>query len=171
VIGLNFFEKGYVLRKTRNKNVKVEIVSFIRAPVSFKLIERTCLFLFSKMKRNQLLKAALTRKGSAVLSVALVGVKRGQSLNLHYRKRNYPTDVLSFQTLTPAREGLGEIVLCIPVLKKQAKQHNVSFEDEIIYLLIHGFLHLLGYDHEKNLAEERKMMRLQDRIFGELRTN
>jgi len=75
--------------------------------------------------------------------------------------------VLSFSPETRG-EGLGELVVCVPVLKRQAAEQGHSFKKELDTMLIHGFLHLLGYDHEKNRKEELKMMRLQDKLLKKM---
>jgi probable rRNA maturation factor len=66
-------------------------------------------------------------------------------------------------------EGLGDLVFCVPILKRQALEHGISFHDELVYLVIHGFLHLLGYDHETSLADEKHMMKLQDDLFERIK--
>ena len=99
------------------------------------------------------------------LSVVLVGQGRMKQLNKKYRGKNRVTDVLAFPSnrtidfVTPPNEEseLGEIVLCMPVLKKNAKRLNSTLEKELTISLIHGILHLLGYDHEKNASAAKKM--------------
>ena len=85
------------------------------------------------------------------MSVAFIGEGRMRKLNKKYRKKNKVTDVLTFG------EGLGEIVICLPVLKKNAKKFNSSFQEELARVLIHGTLHLLSYDHEKSEKAAEKM--------------
>ena len=85
------------------------------------------------------------------ISVAFIGEGRMRKINKKYRKKNKVTDVLAFGG------GLGEIVICLPVLKKNAKKFNSSFQEELTRVLIHGVLHLLGYDHEKSEKEGKKM--------------
>lgn len=96
-----------------------------------------------------------------------------RSLNKHYRGIDRTTDVLSFPilpaggTLTTARDVylksgqklllLGDIVISIPTACKQAKQSGHSLKAELDILMIHGLLHLVGYDHEKNAYQARKM--------------
>lgn len=89
-----------------------------------------------------------------------------KKINLQFRNKNKPTDILSFQS--EDINSLGELVLCIDVLKAQAKKQRHSLDAEVAYMLIHGILHLLGYDHEASAAEERRMFRLQDKGFSEL---
>lgn len=100
------------------------------------------------------------------LIVAFVNEAEIKVLNKTYRQKNKPTDVLSFD---PIESGdLGELVLCPGVLRKQAKDHKLKYEIELGYMVIHGVLHLLGYDHEKSAKEAKKMFRLQDLVFETL---
>ena len=105
---------------------------------------------------------SLTGQRNAEVSVLLVGDKAMRTLNRHYRGKDRTTDVLSF----PQREGrfsriqpqvLGDIVLSLPTAARQAKAAGESYYSEIERLLVHGYLHLLGYDHERSRAEARRM--------------
>jgi probable rRNA maturation factor len=96
------------------------------------------------------------------LTVVFMGRAEARVLNRQYRDRDYATDVLSFPGQSPL---LGELVFCLPVLKDQAKSNKHSLRLEFIYMLIHGILHLLGYDHESSKKEAQKMFRLQDSVF------
>lgn len=99
------------------------------------------------------------KKKEANLSIALVGQGRIRELNKRYRGKNRITDVLAF----PNRElGLGEIVICLREVKKNAKRFSSTFEKELARVLIHGILHLLGYDHEKSKTETKKMEEKQN---------
>jgi len=89
-------------------------------------------------------------KAKGELSIALVGQGRIRELNKKYRGKNRVTDVLAFPS-----NGLGEIVICLREVKKNAKRFGSSFEKELATCLIHGILHLLGYDHEK-MEEKQK---------------
>jgi rRNA maturation RNase YbeY len=102
--------------------------------------------------------------------VKLVGNSVMTQLNFNYRKKRYPTDVLSFPTNSPFRETgfLGELVICLPTLKKQAKELHHSADQELNVLLIHGLLHLLGLDHEKNSEEATRMARWEARVLSKL---
>ena len=93
-------------------------------------------------------------KKASDLSIALVGQGRIRELNKRYRGRNSVTDVLAF----PNRElGLGEIVICLREIKKNAKRFSSVFEKELAQVLIHGILHLLGYDHEISPEKAKEM--------------
>ena len=90
----------------------------------------------------------------AKLSVAFLPPEEIRKFNERYRNKKGPTDVLSFES---DREYIGEVLICPKVVKKQAKQHGLEFEDEIRRVLIHGVLHILGYDHKD--PEDKKRMR------------
>jgi probable rRNA maturation factor len=98
-------------------------------------------------------------------SLVIVFVESGEMrrLNKTFRSKDYATDVLSFDATDP--ESLGELVLCPEVIQRQAKEHELSDFAEYAYMVLHGILHLLGYDHEKDDKAAREMYRLQDKIF------
>jgi probable rRNA maturation factor len=96
------------------------------------------------------------------VSVSLIGAPAMTRLNSTYRGKNRPTDVLSFTSpeIFQRQGHLGELVICLPVLKRQARELNHTPEMELKVLLVHGLLHLLGMDHElgpKQAAEQRKL--------------
>ena len=97
------------------------------------------------------------------LVVVFLDSRPDQRLNQQFRQKNYATDILSF-----SNEELGELVLCPQVLMKQAVAHGLSFREELGYLLIHGVLHLLGYEHEAGGREAQLMLDLQDEVFDRL---
>ena len=101
---------------------------------------------------------------NAELSVLFVGDRAMRSLNRRYRGKDKTTDVLSFSL----REGafshiqphiLGDIVIAVPTAARQAAEAGHAFGREIEALLVHGLLHLLGYDHERSGDEARRMKR------------
>jgi probable rRNA maturation factor len=99
------------------------------------------------------------------LSIALVGQGRMRKLNKKYRGKNRVTDVLAF----PDSElGLGEIIICLREVKKNAKRFGTPFEKELARVLIHGILHLLGYDHEKSETEAEKMRKKEDYYLSKI---
>jgi probable rRNA maturation factor len=103
---------------------------------------------------------------SLELTVVFLNTAPARKLNLQFRGRNYATDVLSF---SGDQEMLGELALCPQVILKQAREHDLSFEDELTYMILHGILHLLDYDHEQGGPQAKLMLDLQDRIFARLR--
>ncbi len=101
------------------------------------------------------------------LTLVFLDKRPAQKLNFEFRQRNYATDVLSFDAMEDS--SLGELVMCPEVLKKQAKEHGLSYQHELGYMLLHGVLHLLGYDHETSEKDAQKMFSLQDEAFDKLR--
>lgn len=106
-------------------------------------------------------------KKALEVSLVFLNENDAKKLNWNYRCKDYPTDVLSFSSDDPA--SMGELVLCPQVISRQAKEHGLSLEDELGYIVLHGVLHLLGYDHEKSKVDEELMMTIQDDIFETLR--
>jgi len=113
------------------------------------------------------------------VSIAFIGPGRMRKLNKTYRKKNRVTDVLSFSNVKvgfekfkigPAQktEGLGEIVICLREVVKNAKKDSITQEQELLRVVIHGVLHLLGFDHEKSEEEAKKMVRKQEQYLQEL---
>ncbi len=97
------------------------------------------------------------------ITLVFLSKAKARKLNFEFRHKDYPTDVLSFQSDEP--DSWGELILSPHVLKRQSKEHGLSFRDELTYMIIHGTLHLLGYDHEKDPREAKKMFSKQDRLF------
>ena len=92
----------------------------------------------------------------ADLAIRIVGAREGRSLNQHYRGKDYATNVLSFPAELP--EGLpkgeklpllGDLVLCAPVVAREAKEQDKDLRAHYAHLTVHGCLHLLGWDHEE----------------------
>ena len=117
--------------------------------------------------------SSMTRGVSTgVISIALVGPKEIQKLNLQYRRKNKPTDVLSFSRMekgsiqlpTPETD-LGDVLICWEIAKTQAREYGASLKEELARLTVHGVLHLFGYDHEISPKEEKRMFTLQDKIL------
>lgn len=110
----------------------------------------------------------------AELSISFVGESEIQTINREYRNKDKVTDVISFslEEDEPEIEGvdmprvLGDIIICLEVAKEQAKSYNHSLSRELGFLALHGFLHLLGYDHMTE-ADEKKMFGRQEEILNE----
>lgn len=100
------------------------------------------------------------------LVIALVDDNEIKKLNKTYRGKNKPTDVLSFEGFEP--DALGELVIAPAVIKRQAAEHGLSVNEELGYMVLHGFLHLLGYEHETNERDAKKMFALQDALFEQM---
>ena len=113
----------------------------------------------------------LVKRDQAELSLALVGNEEIRKLNARFRKKDYPTDVLSFPAGNGLIDGarlLGDVVISVDKAKQQAKGRKRTLDEEMVTLLIHGVLHLLGYDHERSAKEARIMARLEKKIYRAL---
>ncbi len=106
----------------------------------------------------------------AEISVRIVSATESAELNLHYRGKEGPTNVLSFPADIPdfvESSLLGDIVICAAIVRKEAKEQHKTLEAHWAHMLVHGTLHLLGYDHiDENEAET--MEALETTILGTL---
>jgi probable rRNA maturation factor len=119
---------------------------------------------------------------SGEVALTFVDDEEIQALNKAYRDKDKPTDVLSFpqwedndEEMTIVydeddapeedAEMIGDIVISLQTAKRQAEEFGHSLEREVCFLFVHGFLHLLGYDHEEGDAEEAEMFAKQDQIL------
>jgi probable rRNA maturation factor len=112
---------------------------------------------------------ALTRR-SAVLSVRVVGLARSRSLNARYRRKDRATNVLSFSGPGRTPDGryfLGELVICAPVVAREAWTQGKTLESHWAHMTVHGVLHLLGFDHEVR-REAAKMAAREIQILDRL---
>jgi len=107
----------------------------------------------------------------AEVSILLLDDRAIAGLNAQYLKKAGPTDVISF----PMHDGacpaiqpqlLGDIAISLETAERQAAERGVSFEEEMASLLIHGMLHLLGYDHETSPTDKKRMLSLQEKILA-----
>lgn len=99
-----------------------------------------------------------------VLTLVLANTKAVQVLNRRYLNKDAPTDVLSFPIHEEAPDGaftLGDIIISVPQARRQGLSKNHGLNREIEILTIHGFLHLLGYEHEKGMEEEEEKIHTQ----------
>jgi probable rRNA maturation factor len=110
------------------------------------------------------------RRDRVVVSVRAVGSARSRSLNLGYRGKDRPTNVLSFAGPGAMPDGsriLGELVICVPVVAREARAQGKSAESHWAHMTVHGVLHLLGFDHERD-REARKMAAEEIQILDRL---
>ncbi len=107
------------------------------------------------------------------LSVAIVSPKRIKEFNKKYRGKNLITDVLAFPEpkngLMSVNKILGEIIICPLQVRKNSKKFNSTFKLEMIRVLIHGILHLLGYNHEKLEKDAINMERKQNYYLSKIK--
>ena len=112
------------------------------------------------------------------ISLNIVGSSRIKSLNNKYRGKNKITDVLSFPLIDFKSHitrnyfkkndilSLGDIFVCLDVAQQDAKNEGIDIERKLCFLAVHGFLHLLGYDHERSKKDEKIMFAMQDKILS-----
>ncbi|MEI6789814.1 MAG: rRNA maturation RNase YbeY [Myxococcaceae bacterium] len=125
--------------------------------------------LLPKDKRALILRKIKQIAVKAEVSVLFVADKEIKALNKKWRGKNKPTDVLSF----PAEiEGiLGDIVISVETAARQALEWGHDFSEEIWVLLIHGLMHLMGYDHELGLPEAQKQLEAEIRLLDQIGVN
>jgi probable rRNA maturation factor len=126
----------------------------------------------SDMRFRKWARAALGGKGfRSEVALRVVGQSEGRRLNLLWRGQDHATNVLSFPAINAAQMGqrrvLGDIVLCAPVIAREAKSQGKCLEHHYAHLLVHGCLHLLGYDHEDE-HDARAMERREKIILKRL---
>lgn len=143
-------------------NVTVSVARRVAAPVSDAWITKIVAAALKGAKA----------KGVDEVGVVFVADKEMISLNTAYRGKRKTTDVLSFGNdgAWPGEGGkglLGDIVISMPQIRRQAAKAGRPVRDELAMMLVHGVLHLLGYDHE-TLKDEKKMFPLQKRILKTL---
>lgn len=113
----------------------------------------------------------LTGRKDAELSLALVGNAEMRKLNAKYRMKDYPTDVLSFpcgKELPIQTPLLGDVIISVEKAASQARERRRTLDEEMATLLIHGIVHLLGYDHERSANDARLMRRVEKKIHHQL---
>lgn len=128
---------------------------------------------FSARRLRELASAILeiTGQKEVELSAVLIGNGEMRRLNRQYRKKDYATDVLSFpaadQFAGPVRL-LGDVVISVETAARQAQARGRSLDEEMTILLIHGIVHLLGYDHERSARDATIMGRVEKKILRAL---
>ena len=111
--------------------------------------------------------AKAAHAGALDITVRIVGTREGHELNLRFRGKDYPTNVLTFVYDGAASTLRGDIVLCAPVVRREAAVQGKPLEAHYAHLLVHGILHLSGHDHEAD-AEAVRMERAERRILARL---
>lgn len=111
-------------------------------------------------------------KGRAAVNVALVDIETSQSLNAQWRGKDKPTNILSFPFELPegwedTQHLLGDLVVCVPVVLQEAQQQGKVLAEHMAHLLVHGLLHLQGYDHE-NEDDAEQMEALETALLAQL---
>ena len=112
------------------------------------------------------LEKAITLHGGD-LNVVFVNDQYIRALNKSYRGKDEPTDVLSFNYEGGDSDLLGEVYISVETAKRQAKEHKHELSDEIAKLIVHGILHIHGYDHEKD-SDYKKMYKIEHEVLGKV---
>ncbi len=143
--------------------MQLVIVNESKHPVPRQFVQKWTADLSKELQKRKVLKKAHLQQE---LTLVFLDKKPAQKLNKEFRGKDYATDVLSFDSMEPS--SFGELILCPEVLKRQAKEHGLTYREELGYMLLHGILHLLGYDHETGEKDAKKMFSLQDAVFEKL---
>jgi probable rRNA maturation factor len=135
-------------------NVEIEIPDELQFPITEMEIREIVETLLKFLLNNNLV----------YFSLRLVDDKNIQEINLSTRGIHKPTDVLSFPSpqIPSPLQTIGEVIISYDTLFRQAKEIGHSPKDEFFRLLVHGVLHLLGYDHETSKADELEMQSKED---------
>ncbi len=117
--------------------------------------------------------ALLARLGQADddVGIGFIGDTRMRRLNRVYRKRDRTTDVLAFayrEAPAGVASPLGDVVISMPAAQRQARASRCSLNEEVLRLLVHGVLHLVGYDHERGERQARLMRRKEAELLAAL---
>jgi probable rRNA maturation factor len=130
----------------------------------------------ARARMNRWAAAALGRRGTGrEIAVRIVGPSESRALNRHWRGKDKPTNVLSFPAPEQSRRGLprdsalplGDLVICAAVVKQEAIRDGKALDAHWAHMVIHGTLHLAGYDHETG---DRDRMRMERREIAVLRS-
>ena len=133
---------------------------------------------FGKFPEAALHRAALPRhsvarwirhalQSDAEITVRIVGAEEGQTLNRDYRGKDYATNVLTFD-YTQAPVVTADLVLCAPVVEREAQENGKNLQAHYAHLLVHGALHAQGYDHETGEEDAQAMEALEIKILAGL---
>ena len=128
--------------------------------ISKRVIKELVKFILDKTK---------TKNSGVDLSIHFIGDQKMRSLNYLYRGQDKTTDVLAFslsdsKQIKTETDDLGDIFVSVPQVRRQAKEFEVSFKEELLRMVAHGVLHLLGYEH-KNNQQAKKMFSTQEELI------
>ena len=106
-------------------------------------------------------------QSDAEITVRIVGAEEGQTLNRDYRQKDYATNVLTFD-YTREPVVTADLVLCAPVVEREAKENGTTLQAHYAHLLVHGTLHAQGYDHETGEQDAQAMEALEVKLLAGL---
>jgi probable rRNA maturation factor len=109
--------------------------------------------------------AAVIGKSGSTATIAFVSDKAIRQLNHQFRNVDKATDVLSFPAGETEKLNLGDIAISVETAARQAKENGLTFDEEVAQLILHGLLHLSGYDHETDNGEMNRLeLRLRKKL-------
>ena len=144
-------------------NIEIQSVHSISTTISRELIKDAILAAYEKSNRSY--------DFDISVNLRIVGIEEGTEINKKFKKKNAPTNVLSFIG-DPRKENhlgieapsIGDIVVCYPVVEEESDDLKKTVKDHFIHMVIHSFLHLMGYDHQDD-EEEYEMNTLTNKIL------
>jgi len=145
-------------------HIEIQSLHSVPKSISIELIENAILLAYQQSNRAY--------DFNISVNIRIVGREEGTVINKKFKKKNSPTNVLAFEG-DPAKENqlgidspsIGDIVVCYPVVEKESYELKKTVEDHFIHMIIHGFLHLMGYDHQDD-QEEQEMNDLTYKVLG-----
>lgn len=113
-------------------------------------------------------RSGIVKASAVMVDLKICGLAKMVRFNSSFRGKPRPTDVLSFEAPDVFKQQgvLGDLLICGPVAVKQADELGHAWKSEIDVLLVHGILHLCGYDHEKSVKEAKEMALLEKKVLG-----
>ena len=102
------------------------------------------------------------------ISIAFVTPDEIHKLNKKYRKKDKPTDVLSFERVSDFKDEVSEVIICPAVVREYAKDSKLPLKKELAKTLIHGLLHILGFDHETSESDAQEMAKKEAVYFSKI---
>jgi probable rRNA maturation factor len=148
-------------RSVRKIAIVVTDLRWRKNPEALSLIRRA-----ARLGMNAASQPAAPSKGDAVLTILLAGDPELQALNLKFRKKDKPTNVLSFPSQEPSY--IGDIALSYRTIASEARAQKKRFSHHAAHMAVHGVLHLLGFDHERP-KEATTMEELETALLAKLK--
>jgi probable rRNA maturation factor len=108
-----------------------------------------------------------TGAASGLITLRFVNAAEGKKLNAFFRKKDYATNVLTFPYEHSKNSLMADIIFCLPIIQKEAKDQGKTLKAHLAHLIIHGCLHAQGYDHENN-RDAKKMEALEIKLLKAL---
>ena len=144
-------------------NIEIQSIHRISTTISNELIKDVILAAYEESNG--------TYDFNVSVNIRIVGREEGTEINKKFKKKNAPTNVLAFVG-DPEKENklgieaptLGDIVVCYPVVQEESDDLNKSVKDHFVHMIVHGFLHLMGDDHQDE-QEEYEMNELTNKIL------